>query len=510
MQARTVVVKVSGARIDRPDAVSLKNRTRNVDFKQVTVTLEALGEHHGGTTVAVVTSDGAAWSWPDLFDQFAPLIRSFARSRGSSSPEDIVQDVFTTAIERFPRFDGDSTKLRSFLFTLAYRRIADEHRIQYRRQEQLVADHQPTADDGIDTEDAFTFREEAAEAMRALDILGQRERRVIEMRIIEESSPSEVADALGLSNGNVRVIQARALMKIRKYLESRSGAMPSISLVVAFLRGLRSELPANGGMAKWIEMLRSASTGATVKTAAAGAGTAVAAGTASTATVAGTVLKIGLVVALATASTSSVDPGVTDNTLAGLPAAAPAVVPVVEATGPNLFAGTTALGDEPTLTRIVPIASKGPTQAPPSNPGTERPTADQAEAGTGEAVAEPGGVASSPPSGGVEEIGDGGVEPVVNVVVETVDEEANGVVETVETVVETVTTIVDDVVDTVVEVIDETVETVNDTVVETVVTVVDTVDDNTNIEDDTIDTVVDDVVDDVVDTVNTVDTVVDG
>jgi RNA polymerase sigma-70 factor (ECF subfamily) len=468
--------------------VSFKNRTRNVDFKQVTVTLEALGEDHGGSSVAVVTSDGAAWSWPDLFDQFAPLIRSFARSRGSSSPDDIVQDVFTSAIERFPRFDGDSTKLRSFLFTLAYRRIADEHRIRYRRQEQLVADHQPTADAGGDTEDAFTLREEAAEAMRALDILGERERRVIEMRIIEESSPSEVADALGLTNGNVRVIQARALMKIRKYLESRSGAMPSIGLVFAFLKGLRSQLPARGGVAEWIEMLQSGATAATAKTAAVGAGTAVATGAGSTATVAGTVLKIGLVVALATASTSSVDLSVTDHDPAGLPAVAPAVAPVVEDTGPTEVTGTAAV-----VEKQIPAIGISPNRPNPSrsNPGTERPTGDQVDTEAGEAVVQPKREVGPPPSV-VDEVGGGVVEPGVNDVVETVEEEANGVVET----VETVTTVVNDVVDTVAEVVDDTVNN-------TVDTVVDTVDDTTNTVDDTVDPVVDDVVD-------TVDSVVGG
>jgi len=461
----------------------------------MTVTLEALVESRGGSGAAVVTSDGTSWSWPDLFHQFAPAISSFARSRGSSSPDDIVQEVFATAIERFPQFDGDSSGLRSFLFTLAYRRVADEHRAPQRRREELVADHQPTADDGIDIEDAFTSHENAAEAMRALDILGERERQVIEMRIIEEASPAEVADVLGLSNGNVRVIQARALVKVRKYLESRTGPMPSITLVPAFLNGLRSELPADGGLAEWIELLQSTSTG-TVKTAAAGAGTAIAAGVASTTTVAGTILKIGLVAALATASTATVEPAAADQRRAGIPAAAPVVIPVVAEPEPPEHTVPQAVDHEPTSNfGVAPIAPNRPNLVPPAKAGTEEPTSptDQTvtepEAPAARAVIETNDGASSGSSEVGEPVDGGDVGTVVNEVVETVEEVVNGVVETVETVVTDVNTVVTDVVDEVEEVVDDTVSTVNDTVNNTV----NTVNDTTQAVNDTVETVVNDV-----------------
>ena len=395
-----------------------------------------------------------------------------------------------------PRFDGDSSGLRSFLFTLAYRRIADEHRTKFRRREQLVADHQPTADGGIDIEDAFTSHENAEEAMRALDILGERERQVIEMRIIEEASPAEVADVLGLSNGNVRVTQARALVKIRKYLESRTGAMPSITLVPAFLKGLRSELPADGGLAEWIELLQSASTG-TVKTAAAGAGTAIAAGVASTTTLAGTILKIGLVAALATASTATVEPAVADHRRAGLPAAAaPAILPVVAESEPPEHTVPQAVDHEPTSNfGVAPIAPNRPNLVPPAKAGAGQPTSPTGETDTepeteaAGAVIETSGEGSSGPSEVDEPVDGGDVGTVVNEVVDTVEEVVNGLVETVETVVDSVNTAVTDVVDEVEDVVDDTVSTVNDTVNNTV----NTVNETTGSVSDTVETVVSDV-----------------
>lgn len=447
----------------------------------------------------MVTSDGAAWSWPELFDHFAPAIHSFARSRGVSSPEDIVQDVFTAAVQRFPRFEGDSSGLRSFLFTLAYRRIADEHRSSYRRPEKLVAHHVPTADEGVGIEDSVTEVESAREAMAALDILNQRERRVIEMRIIDEASPAEVAASMGLSNGNVRVIQARALMKIRKYLESESGSMPSIGLVFAIARSLRTTLPADGGLAAWMDLIHAESTRDPSRVAAAGAGSAIAAGSASTTTIAGAVFKVGLVVALATASTSAVEvEAVAGRAGSQVPARAASVVPLEENTKPVGFTVPSAVVDAPNFdSGIEPMAPNRPDLVPPSEPVGVQPSTERDQA-------EEDSVAEDPEAGGDPD-GDAGTEMIANDVVQspvdavadTVDEVVNGLVEAVDTVVEDV---VVPVVDAVVDVVDDTVTTVTDTVIDTVDTVAgvvdDTVDTVTDVVDDTVDTATD-VVDDV-------------
>lgn len=447
----------------------------------------------------MVTTDGAAWSWDELFDQFAPTIHALARSRGVSSPEDIVQDVFATAVERFPRFDGDSSGLRSFLFTLVYRRIADEHRITHRRPERLVADHPHTPDERPGIEDSIADIESAREAMKALEILGEKERRVIEMRIIDEASPAEVAEALGLSNGNVRVIQARSLMKIRKYLESKSGSLPSISLVLAFFESLRSELPVDGGLAAWVETIRSETAVGTAKTAAA-AGPAIAAGTASTATIAGTVLKVGLVVALATGSTSSTEP-VSPDRLGDLqppPVVAPAMGRIVstDLTVPR------AVVDDPTpAIAVAPSASLNRhAPAAPTRDETEeaQPARDETEEAqpTRATEAETEVDVSNPDTGdGTQPIGDHPVEPVVSEPVEPVIDEVSAVVDD---VVETVEEVVEEVVGVVEEgvaVVEETVEEVVTVVEEVADGVVEVVDETTQTANETVESVVDDLTD---------------
>lgn len=214
------------------------------------------------TLPALVGSDGASLSWGELFDEYAPALTYYARSRGVREPEDLVQDVFVAAVRQLPRFAGDRSGLRSLLFTIAYRRIADHHRRCHRRPETLVAEHWPRPDPGPTVEQIVDLGETAGQAMQALALLGERERRVLEMRILEEDSPATVGRALGLSSGNVRVIQARALVKIRNHLRSiGEGGWPAplfaFGSLSDFARYLRTNLPADGLVGRWIEEVRS-------------------------------------------------------------------------------------------------------------------------------------------------------------------------------------------------------------------------------------------------------------
>jgi RNA polymerase sigma-70 factor (ECF subfamily) len=209
-------------------------------------------------------------SWGEVFDEYAAALISYARSRGVREAEDLVQDVFVAAVKQLPDFVGDRSGLRSLLFSIAYRRIADHHRRCYRRPETLVAEHSPRADPGPTVEQIVDLGEAAGRAMQAFAVLSARERQVIEMRLLDEASPSSVGLALGLSSGNVRVIQARALVKIRKHLRSMGEGGFALPLV-AFgalsdpVRYLRTRLPTDSVVGPWIEEMRSNLAGATLE-----------------------------------------------------------------------------------------------------------------------------------------------------------------------------------------------------------------------------------------------------
>ena len=228
-----------------------------------------------GDDQAVVLLDGTSLTWDQLILDFKPRLMSYARSRGIREPEDLAQDVFVAAIECLGLFEGDRAALRSLLFTIAYRRIADEHRRGYRRPEILTADHSTVPDPGPSIDEVVSLHVEARLAIDAFSVLNGREQRVLEMRLIDEATPTEVGRALGLTSGNVRVIQARALVKVRRHLQTTLGrgktiSIPALGVPFELVRGLFNRPARRGPLGEWVEWLRASPGSAVVPSASGG------------------------------------------------------------------------------------------------------------------------------------------------------------------------------------------------------------------------------------------------
>ncbi|MGH8951863.1 MAG: RNA polymerase sigma factor [Acidimicrobiia bacterium] len=238
----------------------------------MTATITAPDRVNGsGDDQAVSLADGTSLTWDQLILDFKPRLLSYAWSRGVREPEDLVQDVFVAAMACLGAFEGDRAALRSLLFAITYRRIADEHRRGYRRPEILTPDQSTFPDPGPSIDDVVSLHDEARLAMDAFSVLNRREQRVLEMRLLDEATPAEVAKALGLSNGNVRVIQARALVKVRHHLQDTLGrgsaiSTPALGIPFEVIRGLRNRPARRGLVGEWVEWLKASPRSAAVAT----------------------------------------------------------------------------------------------------------------------------------------------------------------------------------------------------------------------------------------------------
>jgi RNA polymerase sigma-70 factor (ECF subfamily) len=203
-----------------------------------------------GEAEALVTSDGAVWTWAQLIEEFGPAVHSYARARGVTDADDLVQDVFTAVVQRVPTFCGSSAELRSFVFTVAFRRVADRHRRAYRHQrlwrEPAALVEQP--DESVLDDD------DGAHAIAALDRLDERSQAVLRLRFIDERDITEIAALMNLSATNVRAIQSRALKRLRERFQGLSaGVHHGSSAVLAWWSALamrRRVRPAAGAWAR--------------------------------------------------------------------------------------------------------------------------------------------------------------------------------------------------------------------------------------------------------------------
>jgi RNA polymerase sigma-70 factor (ECF subfamily) len=67
--------------------------------------------------------------------------------------------------------------------------------------------------------------ETRAEILRAIDGLPEQQRAVITLRDVEGFPPDEVAELLGITDGNQRVLLHRARSKVRAAIEAYLGAV---------------------------------------------------------------------------------------------------------------------------------------------------------------------------------------------------------------------------------------------------------------------------------------------
>lgn len=157
-----------------------------------------------------------------VFDSYAPLIYKYAlRLNGDPLEADnIVGEVFAELLKQLKKGKGPRENLRSYLFQIAYHKIVDNVRDQ---KHLTCIDDLPMLSGGK----ALTADHEDKEQLIALEAilqnhLSEEQCHVILLRFIEDFNLKETAEIMGKTIDNVKVIQNRAIKKIRKVLNGQS------------------------------------------------------------------------------------------------------------------------------------------------------------------------------------------------------------------------------------------------------------------------------------------------
>ena len=163
-------------------------------------------------------------------DAMAHLYRAYAgpllsylatQVRRREDAEDLLGEVFLSAMRDLSSFDGEIGGFRAWLYRIATNRAIDLARRNARRPEDpliLVAER-PAADDPA--AEAFD-RLERERLWRAVMGLPDAQREVLALRLAGGLSAPEIADVLGKPVGAVKSLQHRALANLTKAL----GAVP--------------------------------------------------------------------------------------------------------------------------------------------------------------------------------------------------------------------------------------------------------------------------------------------
>lgn len=157
-----------------------------------------------------------------IFDLYSRALFNYAlRLCGDPVMADhIVGDVFAKLVDQLSAGDGPTANLRSYLYETAYHQIVDEARYSRRRVPLEATDWLPqnTNSAFLRLEDQILF-EQIVHAVRTE--LTADQRHVIVLRFLEEFSLHETAAIIGKPVSHVKVIQSRAIMKLRGSLERK-------------------------------------------------------------------------------------------------------------------------------------------------------------------------------------------------------------------------------------------------------------------------------------------------
>jgi RNA polymerase sigma-70 factor, ECF subfamily len=157
-----------------------------------------------------------------IFDLYARPLYNYALRlcRDPLMADHIVGDVFSKLLEQLASGNGPTSNLRSYLYEIAYHRIVDEARYSRRWAPlDVLTSHRGDVRSGsLGSEDPILLEMLLHAIQRDLT---EDQRNVIVLRFLEEFSLRETAAILGKEVSHVKVIQSRALAKLRNVFEFR-------------------------------------------------------------------------------------------------------------------------------------------------------------------------------------------------------------------------------------------------------------------------------------------------
>lgn len=155
-------------------------------------------------------------SFADAYQTHASSIYNFLfwRTNDTQLAEELTSTTFQKAWASRKSFRGGS--IQSWLYRIARNVLID----YWRKKKELSIDSFANAqEDSLPGADEVLDRQLQLDRLqKALDTLPPDMRKIITLRFIEGLSCKAVSQKLGMSDGNVRIIQHRALRKLREHL----------------------------------------------------------------------------------------------------------------------------------------------------------------------------------------------------------------------------------------------------------------------------------------------------
>jgi RNA polymerase sigma factor (sigma-70 family) len=172
--------------------------------------------------VLAAAQAGAAWAFEVLYRDLSPVVTGYLRLHGAADPDDLASETFLGVFTGLAGFSGDEDALRSWVFTIAHRRLIDDWRRRSRRPQLADDAGDLTVHPGGDAEDDALVRVGTADVHRMCSELPDDQRSVLLLRVLADLTVEQVAQVMGRSVGAVKALQRRGLRTLRDRLDNSS------------------------------------------------------------------------------------------------------------------------------------------------------------------------------------------------------------------------------------------------------------------------------------------------
>jgi RNA polymerase sigma-70 factor (ECF subfamily) len=165
---------------------------------------------------------GEAEAFGLLYDRYQPQIYRFIYLKVShrEEAEDLTHQVFLKSWENIAEYESSNFPFSSWLYRIARNQTIDYYRTKKSHLSlekegglEIENDERPLAELSDDLMDLEKIR-------KAIGYLSDDQQNVIILRFIEDLSPKETADIMGKTEGSVKLLQHRAIKKLKELTQN--------------------------------------------------------------------------------------------------------------------------------------------------------------------------------------------------------------------------------------------------------------------------------------------------
>ncbi|MBW3663662.1 MAG: RNA polymerase sigma factor [Actinobacteria bacterium] len=171
--------------------------------------------------VLAAAQAGAGWAFERLYEHLAPTVTGYLRLQGAREPDDVASETFLAVFRGLGSFEGTEQQFRSWVFTIAHRRLLDERRYWSRRPSTTELEPGTDVPTGETTEDDVVHKLRQEQVGELLADLPSTQRDVLLLRIVGGLTVDETADTIGKRPGAVKQLQRRGLLRVKQILAAR-------------------------------------------------------------------------------------------------------------------------------------------------------------------------------------------------------------------------------------------------------------------------------------------------